>query len=245
MFIGVVIAAIAGYLIKAKFGSFVRKLLENEIDSPEKAVTLDELGLKRTAFIKFGLRSHSNYKNLLVAITADGRFYANCEYTDMAPELEEQTVIKRKRRADVIKVSKESDSENDIPTSELAKLLQAKEHTTQTSETSEPDTISLRSDTDDSPENADSSASNEDPRYADIPKARVRFDVATAKYYIPAKVRARAYSLYYTRSAKHTVIPMIILLIVLALIATFSGKLISGFTEWLGSIENPFSHKTL
>ena len=85
MFIGVALAALAGYFIKTKFGLFIRKLLENEINTPEKAATLEELGLSKKLFLKLALRSHSNYKNMVVAITEDGKFYANNSYSDTNP----------------------------------------------------------------------------------------------------------------------------------------------------------------
>ena len=124
-FIGVVIATVAGYFIKTKFGAFIRTLLEKEIDSPEKAATLEELGLNKKLFIKYALRSHANYKNMLVAITEDGKFYANNEYTDNEPAFKEFIVVKRKRGSDIIKETKSDDDR--IPLSGLAKVLQSKE----------------------------------------------------------------------------------------------------------------------
>lgn len=273
MFAGVVIAVIAGYLIKARFGAFIRKLLENEINSPEKAVTLDELGIKRTLFIKFGLKSHSNYKNLLVAITEDGKYYANNAYTDEPPTIAEQTVIKRKRHRDVTKELSSNGTEDEAPpVSELARVLQAREHTdseeiisNESAEDSISDTAIEDSSLEDSAvedsavqdsavrdcisDEAASAAPTEHDggiKYSDIPHERVKFNVKNAKYYIPKEARDRAYSLYYTKSGKSgAVVLSIALLIALAFIATFSGKLISGFTEMLNGIENPFSHKIL
>ncbi len=244
MFTGVVIAVIAGYLIKARFGAFIRKLLENEINSPEKAVTLDELGIKKAPFIKFGLKSHSNYKNLLVAITEDGKYYANNTYTDEPPTIAEQTVIKRKRHRGTAKESSSNGAENEAaPASELARVLQAREHAEAkdvASDVTAEDSIKDKA-TKTAPTEYDGRIS-----YSDIPHERVKFNVKNAKYYIPKEAHDRAYSLYYTKSGKPgAVILSIALLIVLALIATFSGKLISGFTEMLNGIENPFSHKTL
>lgn len=258
MFAGVVIAVIAGYLIKARFGAFIRKLLENEINSPEKAVTLDELGIKRTLFIKFGLKSHSNYKNLLVAITEDGKYYANNAYTDEPPTIAEQTVIKRKRHRDVTKELSSNGTEDEAPpVSELARVLQAREHTDSeeiisnesvedsTSDTAVEDS-SVRDSISDEAASAAPTEHGGGIKYSDIPHERVKFNVKNAKYYIPKEARDRAYSLYYTKSGKSgAVILSIALLIALAFIATFSGKLISGFTEMLNGIENPFSHKTL
>lgn len=291
LFIGVVIAAIAGYLIKLKFGAFVRKLLENEIDSPEKAVTLEELGLQKKIFIKFSLRSHANYKNMIVAITEDGKFYANNSYTDEIPEFREFVVVKRKRGRDVIKET-EKNTDESAPLSGLAKVLQSREKTaTEKNEAekaltdnikAEKTTQAALSDTekheitetntkteneiaktsssntnssteteesfnDSTPDNTDSeSTKSYDQKYTDIPKERVKFDVTKARYFIPPEIHDRAYSLYHTKSSKaNGAIVIIILLVALGLIATFSGTLISGFTDFLKGIKNPFSKPTL
>ena len=279
LFIGVVVATVAGYLIKSKFGAFIRKLLENEIDSPEKAVTLEELGMQKKILIKFGLKSHTNYKNMLVAITEDGKFYANSAYTDAEPVFKEFTVVKRKRTADIIKETK-TDEDTQAPLSGLAKVLQTKEkHSAEkTAENTEnysekyaetendspeailvaaadtvsapvesTDTVSaLEKDTgpdksSDTTANTPAAAPINNQSY-DIPKERVKFDVTKAKYYIPPEIHDRAYSLYHSKTGKaNNLIIIIALLIVLALIATFSGNLISGFTDFIGGLKNPFS----
>ena len=245
-FIGVVIATVAGYFIKTKFGAFIRTLLDKEIDSPEKACTLEELGLNKKLFIKYGLRSHANYKNMLVAITEDGKFYANNEYTDAEPLLKEFIVVKRKRGSDVIKETKSDDDR--IPLSGLAKVLQSKEKLAaeKTAEVNDTKTTDASCNTEAS-ENAETSGAPNTPRterayaYTDIPKQRVKFDVTKARYYIPPEIHDRAYSLYHSKSGKSNgLVVAIVLLIILAAIATFSGNLISGFTDMLSGIENPF-----
>jgi hypothetical protein len=82
--------------------------------------------------------------------------------------------------------------------------------------------------------------------YADIPKQRVKFDVTKARYYIPPEIHDRAYSLYNTKTGKSSgLLVAIILLIALGFIVTFSGNLVSGFTDMLGGIKNPFSKPIL
>ena len=276
LFIGVIAAALAGYFIKAKFGVLVRKLLEKEIDSPEKAVTLEELGLQKNFFIKLGLKSHTNYKNMLVAITDSGLYFANNAYTKEIPAFKEFIVVKRKRTTDVIKESK-SESES-IPLSGLAKILQSKEKPDTEkaidTKTADKETVENNSDEATITEN-DTSATNvtdtncsnntkNEPlehsssteptsseevsgaRFSETPRERVKFDVTKARYYIPTEIHDRAYSLYHAKPGKsNTLIQIIILLIVLGLIATASGSLISGFTEFLGGIKNPFERPTI
>ena len=272
-FIGIVIATIAGYLIKSKFGAFIRKLLENKIDSPEKAVTLEELGLQKKLFIKLGLKSHTNYKNMLVAITEDGKFYANNEYTNVAPTFKEFVVVKRKRTPDVIKESK-TDEDTEAPLSGLARVLQTKEklsaeksakndetNSEKCAETTNETLETVLAETEkasEKPEKAVTEVKSQETlnntdvetagaeanikHYSDLPKERVKFDVTKAKYYIPPEIHDRAYSLYHTKSGRaNSLILIIALLVVLGLIATFSGNLISGFTDFVGGIKNPFS----
>ncbi len=266
LFIGVVVATIAGYLIKAKFGAFIRKLLENEINSPEKAVTLDELGLQKKLFIKLALKSHTNYKNMLVAITEDGRFFANNAYTDTPPTFKEFAAVKRKRAPSVIKETK-TDEDSPAPLSELARVLEAKEklvaekanNTAQKTQNTDlidtenakntENTVKCAEIKTDS-ETVAAEQAEENPNKETLPNAentdiqreRVKFDISKAKYYIPPEIHDRAYSLYHTKSERsNSFIIAVILLIVLALIATFSGKLVSGFTDFIGGIKNPFS----
>ncbi len=87
IFTGVFIAAIASFIIKVKFGAFMQALLNNDASSPEKAMTLTDTGVKAGFFVKMGLKSHASYKNLMVAITDDGKYYTNATYTDEPPML--------------------------------------------------------------------------------------------------------------------------------------------------------------
>lgn len=108
IFIGIFIAAVASFIIKIKFGAFMQALLKNDASSPEKAMTLAETGIKAGFFVKMGLRSHASYKNLMVAITSDGKFYANDAYTDVQPSLKTFSFRHTKTKKSRIKESSES-----------------------------------------------------------------------------------------------------------------------------------------
>ena len=96
LFIGISIAIVISYVIKIKFGAFIRFILDKKANSPETAITLDEFGAAGKLFIKFCLKDHNNYKNMLVAITDDGKYYTNCRYFDSAPAFK-QYVFKTKK----------------------------------------------------------------------------------------------------------------------------------------------------
>ena len=96
LFIGISIAILISYVIKIKFGAFVRYLLEKNASTPETAISLDEFGRSGRFIIKFCLKDHNNYKNMLVAATEDGKFYSNCRYFDSAPSFK-QYVFKTKK----------------------------------------------------------------------------------------------------------------------------------------------------
>ena len=96
LFIGISIAIVISYVIKIKFGAFIRYLLEKNASTPETAISLDEFGRGGRFIIKFCLKDHNNYKNMLVAATEDGKFYSNCRYFDVAPAFK-QYVFKTKK----------------------------------------------------------------------------------------------------------------------------------------------------
>lgn len=101
IFIGVFIAAIASFIIKVKFGAFMQALLDNKASSPETAMTLADTGITAGFFVKMGLKSHASYKNLMVAITDDGKYYANSAYTDEPPVLKTFVLIHTKKKSRV------------------------------------------------------------------------------------------------------------------------------------------------
>ena len=101
IFTGVFIAAIASFIIKVKFGAFMQALLDKKASSPETAMTLADTGIKAGFFVKMGLKSHASYKNLMVAITDDGKYYANAAYTDEPPVLKTFVLIHTKKKSRV------------------------------------------------------------------------------------------------------------------------------------------------
>jgi hypothetical protein len=204
IFIGVVVAVISGYIIKSKLGSLVRNLLDKGIDSPEKAVSLSDLGLQKSFFIKLALKSPINFTNLLVAITEDGRFYSNNTYTNEPPSFKEFSVIhKTKKGTAAAPAEKDGELKEEIA-----------DVTIECNELS-------------------------DTEKTEFKKERVKFDVLTAKYYIPKQVYSRAFSLYSEKPTR--LLPTIALLVILALVAVFAGKLVSGFTGMISGIADKFS----
>ena len=49
---GVVVACIIALIMRRALGSFVRKLLESGADAPENAVSLSDLGVKETGYLR-------------------------------------------------------------------------------------------------------------------------------------------------------------------------------------------------
>ena len=96
LFIGISIAILASYIIKIKFGAFIRYILEKNANSPETAIPLEQFGKSGQFIIKLCLKDHNNYKNMLVAVTEDGKYYSNCRYFDVAPAFK-QYVFKTKK----------------------------------------------------------------------------------------------------------------------------------------------------
>ena len=96
LFIGISIAIIVSYVIKIKFGAFIRFILDNQANSPETAVSLEDFSTGTQFIIRACLKNHQNYKNLLVAVTEDGKYYTNCRYYDTEPAFK-QYVFKTKK----------------------------------------------------------------------------------------------------------------------------------------------------
>ena len=207
-YIAIVIGTVIMYLTKAKFGKLIHSLLENDACSPEKARTLDEIGIKPSLFIKLGLKNHLNYKDLLVAITEDGKYYANTVYTDEPPKLKTLVAITRKKRSRITESAKAEeteavtetqtlDSDNSVSSGTVTELI---------SETSDA-VASVNAE-------AQSDAQTQKPE-------RVKFDVMSARYYIPEEIHAKVRTLYKDSSIKlRWVIPT---LIALGIITYFSG----------------------
>lgn len=102
VYIGVVAAVIATYITKSNFGKFVSALIEKNAATPETALSPNETGIKINLFIKLALKNHLHYNNFLVAITAEGKFYANYTYADDPPTLKPlQQIVRQTKRKKV------------------------------------------------------------------------------------------------------------------------------------------------
>lgn len=75
-FIGVIIASIAVLFHKLVLGGIVRKIIEKEALSPEKALSMQELGYsKNNLLIKFALRKGSTFRKIVLATAEENPRY--------------------------------------------------------------------------------------------------------------------------------------------------------------------------
>ena len=177
MYVGVAIAIIASYVIRDKFGNFINKLIEIEANTPEKAVTLDEIDIKGKWFIKFALKNHLNYKDSLVAITEDGKYYSNYSYTDEPPSLKTFKAITRNKKSRIrsrIKESTPEEAENVLKDTEPTVTEATEVDAAETTETAE-------------------TASDEGYEYT---RERVRFSPSSARFYLPTEVHDKVKGIY-------------------------------------------------
>ena len=220
-YIAIVIGTVIMYLTKAKFGKLVHALLENDACTPENARSLDEIGIKSSFFIKLGLKNHLNYKDLLVAITEDGRYYANTLYTDQPPKFKTLIAITRKKRSRITESAKTQETEAETDTETLVSAV------------SEPTAI----ETEPVQESSDTASSPSTETETAIQKPeRVKFDVISARYYIPSEIHAKVNTLYKDSSIKlHWVI---IVLIALGIITYFAGFVTEELIDMLNSFKS-------
>ena len=201
-YIAVVIGAIIAYLTRVKFGKLIFALLEKGACTPETALTLEEAEIKAGFFIKFSLKNHMNYKDLLVAITADGKYYANTRLTDEPPTFKTLVSITRKKRSRIVESPK--DTEND--TDDISDVHdQSKTVNKNVVVYSDADVNLI----DDSTPEANPYAKPQRPS----------FRVETAKYYIPEEIHAKVKTVY--KENKVNILWLILILIGLGLIAFF------------------------
>jgi hypothetical protein len=116
-YIAVVVATVIYYVTNAQMCKLVSKLLEIGAFSPETAVNLAEIDISINFLITSALRSPMNYKDFLVAITDDGKYYANYFYTDEPPIIRQLTAITRIRKS---RVTESSDVSAEEPITESA-----------------------------------------------------------------------------------------------------------------------------
>ena len=225
LFIGIVIAIIASLFIRIVFGAFVRNLLKNDIDTPEKAVTLKESGFAKNFIVKIGLKQMNSYNNCIVAITEDGKYYSNKQYTDELPKFK-NIIIKRKLRKSRI------EKLEDKAIKKKAKLIKKHPELFTDEEKDEikekikkekiVETPIIENNTSDEPI---------DPHF--VPK-RVTFKTSNARYFIPQELKARAYSLYDDTQSK--IILIIATVILLAIIASSVNKIVTMILDFIKDI---------
>jgi hypothetical protein len=77
LFIGIVIASLAALYHQLFLGGIVRRIIEKDALSPDKALTIEELGYKKSnIFIKFALRQKSTFRKTVLCREDDPkRFY--------------------------------------------------------------------------------------------------------------------------------------------------------------------------
>ena len=251
LFGGILIASIAAFIIKIKFGIFVQTLLKLNANSPETAVTLEETGLNKRFFVRRGLKLHYNYQNMIVAVTDDGRYYSNSFYTSQPPVFKKYEIKSRKRKkksetkshSEAEKTSDDQNTEN-VQESALAKRLRTE---TMKDASAEAEIITPS----ESEVNSDDNGTSHEEKYTEfvrmtekLPKQRVKFDLDKAKFYIPEELHDRAASLYYSKPTK--LIAVIGALLVLAIVLTFFETIINTITDLLeGFIESLSSDDTL
>ncbi len=221
-FIGISLALIISFIIKVKFGAFVQTLLKMEATSPETAVTLEKTGLKRSFFVKIGLRSRTSYKNLIVAVTKDEKFYANDLYTDISPVFKEFVFQKRIRKKS--RIPENTTEKNDSPIEESAIAMRLRLEKERAEKKPETETAI--------PElNKEEQLEKFAKATKELPKERVKFDISTAKYYIPNELHARAKSIY--RTNKTLLLHVILGILALAVVALVAEPIINLLMNYL------------
>ncbi len=234
LFTGTSLAMIVSFIVKVKFGAFMQALLKMNASSPESAVTLESTGLKRSFFVKMGLRSRVNYKNLMVAMTSDGKFYANDIYTDTPPVFKDFVFKRRIRKKSRIKASEKPEVEDEAPIAEsaVAMRLRLEKERAEQKKRQENELPEL----------------TKDEQFAEfvkntkeLPKQRVKFDIKQAKFYIPEELHDRAASIY--KSKPTLLIHVILGIIALALVAIAAEPIINLISESMSNFLSNFGKK--
>ncbi len=226
LFLGATIATLISFVVKVKFGAFMQTLLNQNANSPENAVTLNETGLSGSFFVKLGLKMHGNYKNLMVAITDDGRFYANDIYTPTPPMFKEFIFQHRIRKN---KIKESQNTEEFAPSDETEESAMSRrlriEAEKEAARAKTPDELA---------ELEEAEKWNEYRILAEnSPKQRPNFDIKTAKFYIPPELHDRAASIYISKPTKFLYI--ILAILGLALLALFAETIINLLTDFFDS----------
>lgn len=221
LYIACVIGMIVTYFTRVKFGKLIYALLEKGACSPETALTLEEADIKCGFFIKFGLKNHLNYKDLLVAITSDGKYYANARLTDEAPAFKTLTAITRKRRSRITESKNDTASEDESASLTVSEKIN-NEPAVSENTVNEADSVS-----------ASVFASENEYGIAYRPQ-RPTFTVETAKYYIPSELHAKVRSIYNDKSVKLRW--LFLLIIGSALVTYFATFIVDGLIDMMENV---------
>ncbi|MBO4366413.1 MAG: hypothetical protein J5843_02015 [Clostridia bacterium] len=75
---GVVIACIVALIMRRALGSFVRKLLDSGANGPDNAVTLSELGVRETGYLRSCLKGRGPLSTVVSSTATEiPRYYIN------------------------------------------------------------------------------------------------------------------------------------------------------------------------
>ena len=233
IYIGIAIATIASYIVRDKYGKFIITLIEKGATTPENAVMIDDLDIKGKFFIKLSLKNHSNYKDSLVAITPDGKYYANYQYTDEPPVLKKLTAIIRQRRTRFGKKPTENKPENDQTESENIQLNEVE--ALEAASENDASSVSVAKDSNSIDTENENDLPEASPNIeAEIKRERVRFSPSEAKYYVPTEVLDKVRSIY---TASKTKLWMIILILIgSAILTAFAIPVIEQILSMLNEI---------
>lgn len=218
-YIAIVIGTIIYFAVNYRLSKIIARLLELDATSPETAVSVADADLKNTLFLRACLRSPSSYKNLLVAVTSDGKYYANMRYDDTPPVFKELRAIPGKKKSKITE-NKETDAEN---TDENTVTAQSDEAIAQDIA---QDIAQVKCEAES--ENAISQEV--------LGTERVKFQPLTAKYYIPKELHDKVKGTY--KSGKVNVYILIAVLVGLGVVAGIAGyfieDIISAFSGIFG-----------
>lgn len=221
-YIAVVIGTIVYFAVNYRLSKIIARLLELDATSPETAVSIADADLKNTLFLRACLRSPASYKNLLVAITSDGKYYANMRYGDTPPVFKELRAISGKNKS---KITENGTTEAEISDESSAKNQGAEANTQDiTQEALKPQEV-LKAQ-----EVLEETAISQEV----LGTERIKFQPLTAKYYIPKEIHDKVKGTY--KSGKVNVYILIGVLIGLGVIAGIAGYFINDIIDMLLSI---------
>lgn len=227
-YIAVVIGTIVYFAVNYRLSKIIARLLELDATSPETAVSIADADLKNTLFLRACLRSPASYKNLLVAITSDGKYYANMRYGDTPPVFKELRAISGKNKS---KITENGTAEAEI-SDESSAESQGTEANTQDikQEALKPQEVLEAQEVLKAQEVLQETAISQEV----LGTERVKFQPLTAKYYIPKEIHDKVKGTY--KSGKVNVYILIGVLIGLGVIAGIAGYFINDIIDMLLSI---------